>query len=118
MFKCKLIDTGEEFAVKRVETWMFEAEGGKKEIDVLLHAQATDVGGHQNVIRYVMQVANATHIHIVMVLCDETLEDRIRRKGLDDHATRLTACMELCQGLMYLHQLPEAITHRDLSQCG
>ena len=49
-----------------------------------------------------------------MGLCDETLEDRIRRKGLDDQAARLTACIELCQGLLYLHTLAEAITHRDL----
>ena len=32
VFKCKLIDTGEELAVKRVEKLRFEAEGGKKEI--------------------------------------------------------------------------------------
>ena len=49
-----------------------------------------------------------------MGLCDETLEDRIRRKGLNGHASRLTACVELCQGLKYLHTLAEAITHRDL----
>jgi hypothetical protein len=114
VFKCKLIDTGEELAVKRVEKLRFEAEGGKREIDVLLHAQATDDGGHRNIIRYVTQVANDTHVHIVMGLCDETLEDRIRRNGLNDQAARLAACTELCEGLLYLHTLAEAITHRDL----
>ena len=44
---------------------------------MLLHAQATDDGGHRNIIRYVTQFANATHVHIIMSLCDETLEDRI-----------------------------------------
>ena len=114
VFRCTNTETNAQCAVKRIEKLRFEAEGGKKEIEVLCHAQATDDGGHRNVIRYITQIANASHVHIVMGLCDETLADRIRRKGLNDHASRLTACTELCQGLKYLHTLAEAITHRDL----
>ena len=49
-----------------------------------------------------------------MGLCDETLEARIQRKGFDGVEARLAAARELCEGLGYLHGLPEAITHRDL----
>eukprot|EP01047_Picozoa_sp_COSAG01_P078476 COSAG01_NODE_14515_length_1444_cov_93.742007_2_plen_383_part_00 len=49
-----------------------------------------------------------------MMLCDETLEARMQRKGLADCADRRRAAHELCAGLSYLHTLPEAVTHRDL----
>ena len=50
----------------------------------------------------------------VMSLCDETLEERMRRGALGEPGAQLTACRELCEGLAYLHQLPEPIAHRDI----
>ena len=42
MFRCIDTETGKRLqAVKRIEKLRFEAAGGKKEIEVLLHAQAT-----------------------------------------------------------------------------
>ena len=49
-----------------------------------------------------------------MSLCDETLEERMRRGALGEPGAQLTACRELCEGLAYLHQLPEPIAHRDI----
>ena len=94
---------------------MYKAEGGEKEVRALLHAQATDDGGHPNVVRYFQQFSDASFVYIVMELCDETLEMRIRRgDGFAGTDARRTACLQLCQGRLYLHSLPEAITHRDL----
>ena len=114
VFRCVDTKTSERLAVKRIEKLRFEAEGGKKEIEVLLHAQATDDGGHRNVIRYLSQLGNDHSVFIVMGLCDETLEARIQRKGFVGVEVRRAAASELCEGLGYLHGLPEAITHRDL----
>jgi serine/threonine protein kinase len=115
VFRCRLVETGEAYAVKQIPKLRFEAEGGKKEIDVLLHAQNTDDGGHKNVIRYSQQLGDRQSVYIVMELCDETLEQRIQRPGgFQDPEERKSACLQLCQGLSYLHTLPEAITHRDL----
>ena len=100
--------------MKRIEKLRFEAEGGKKEIDVLLHAQATDDGGHWNVVRYFEQLADHHSVFVVMLLCDVTLEERIQRKELESPALRQRAALELCEGLSYLHTLPEAVTHRNL----
>jgi ankyrin repeat protein len=114
VFRCTNTRTGERQAVKQIPRLRFEAEGGKKEIEVLLHAQATDDGGHRNVIRYFQQLADSHSVFIVMGLCDETLEARMQRKGFESDEARRTAALELCQGLHYLHTLPEPITHRDL----
>ena len=115
VFRCRVVETGAPHAVKRIDQLRFEAEGGKKEVQVLLHAQATDDGGHPNVIRYSQQLTDASFVYIVMELCDETLEHRIKRgDGFKGTNTRTAACLQLCQGLLYLHSLPEAITHRDL----
>jgi hypothetical protein len=66
-------------------------------------------------VRYIDQQDDANFIYIAMTLCDETLEDRIQRKGLDQPAARLAACAKFCSGLAYLHELPSgSITHRDL----
>ena len=46
-----------------------------------------------------------------MGLCDETLEARIQRNDFEGGAeARQAAALELCEGLGYLHGLPEAIT--------
>ena len=50
----------------------------------------------------------------VMSLCDETLEERMRRGALREPDAQLMACRELCEGLAYLHHLPEPIAHRDI----
>ena len=42
VFKCTWKRTGELCATKRVERLRFDAEGGKKEIDVLLHVRNTE----------------------------------------------------------------------------
>ena len=100
--------------MKRIEKLRFEAEGGKKEIEVLLHAQATEDGGHRNVVRYHRQLSDSAHVFIVMELCEETLEARVQAKRLEGAEARQVAARQLCEGLRYLHSLPEAITHRDL----
>ena len=38
----------------------------------------------------------------------------MRRGGLSEPGAPLTACRELCEGLAYLHHLPEPIAHRDI----
>lgn len=116
VFKCTLLETGEHYAVKQIPRLRFEAEGGMKEIDALQHAQATDEGGHRNVIRYAgRRLANAHFVYIVMELSDETLQQRIERKGIESPEARHSACRQLCEGLRYLHTLPTgSITHRDL----
>ena len=114
VFLCTLSDRPGQYAVKRVDRLRFETEGGKKEIDVLLHAQATEDGGHRNVVHYIQRHTDSVHVYIVMELCDERLDHRMERKGLEDVEARRTACLELCRGLEYLHTLREPITHRDL----
>ena len=114
VFHCRNSKTQEQYAVKRIEKLCFEAEGGKKEIDVLLHAQSSDDGGHRNVIRYFGQLADHHSVFIIMALADETLEERMQRTGLESAADRHSVVKQLCEGLAYLHTLPEAITHRDL----
>ena len=81
---------------------------------MLLHAQATEDGGHRNVVRYHRQLSDSAHVFIVMELCEETLEARVQAKRLDGAEARQVAARQLCEGLRYLHSLPEAITHRDL----
>ena len=49
-----------------------------------------------------------------MTLCDETLEARIKRGGLESRDSRISTCRQLCDGIAYLHLLAEAIAHRDL----
>ena len=114
VFLCTLSDRPGQYAVKRVDRLRFETEGGKKEIDVLLHAQATEDGGHRNVVHYIQRHTDSVHVYIVMELCDERLDHRMERKGLEDLEAWRTACLELCRGLEYLHTLREPITHRDL----
>jgi serine/threonine protein kinase len=114
VFLCTLSDRPGQYAVKRVDRLRFETEGGKKEIDVLLHAQATDDEGHPNVIRYHLMEANEHAVYIVMGLCDESLEERVQRRGLECWEARKATCSQLCAGLAYLHTLPQPIAHRDL----
>ena len=64
--------------------------------------------------RYVCQHRDNHYVYIVMTLCDETLEARIKRGGLESRGSRMSACRQLCDGIAYLHLLAEAITHRDL----
>ena len=114
VFRCTLTGSSLCLAVKQVPRLRFEAEGGKKEIDVLLHAQATDNEGHPNVIRYHLMAANEHSVYIVMGLCDESLEERVQRRGLECWEARKATCSQLCAGLAYLHTLPQPIAHRDL----
>jgi hypothetical protein len=115
VFRGRHGEGGEACAVKRVARLRFEREGGLREIKALRHAQDTADDGHRNVVRYIDQQDDANFVYIAMTLCDETLEDRIQRKGLAEPAARRTACAELCSGLAYLHELPSgSITHRDL----
>ena len=58
VFRCEFDGEAEAFAVKQIPKLRFEREGGKKEIEVLLHAQASDDGGHRNVVRYKAQRAD------------------------------------------------------------
>lgn len=64
--------------------------------------------------RYVCQDRDDHYVYIVMTLCDETLEARIKRGGLESRGSRMSAWRQLCDGIAYLHLLAEAITHRDV----
>ena len=54
VFRCRYGDAGELYAVKQVPKRQFDRGGGEKEVKALLHAQASDDGGHRNVIRCVV----------------------------------------------------------------
>ena len=77
VFSCEYDGELDVFAVKRIDKLRYESLGGHQEIVALIHAQSTDVGGHQNIIRYKNQVSDDDFVFIIMTLCDETLEQRI-----------------------------------------
>ena len=101
--------------MKRIERLVFERSGGQKEVDALRHLQASDKGGHDNVVRYIDKLdIDKQFVFIVMTLCDQTLEERMRDGALAEWRARHVACRELCTGLAYLHELKEPIAHRDI----
>ena len=54
VFRCRYGDAGELYAVKQVPKRQFDRGDGETETEALLHAQASDDGGHRNVIRCVV----------------------------------------------------------------
>ena len=79
--------------MKRINQLRFKAEGGRKEVDVLLHAQASSAEGHPNVVRYKDRCEDEEYVYIVMSLCDETLQERMQRGGVREEQARRTPGM-------------------------